>query len=124
MSFKILIVDDEKDLRDLLRLFLSKEGYEADVAANGNEAFVKVQNWHPQLVITDIRMPHGDGFELLRNISKLQPPQVPVLVMSGYVGSDESQLRQNSNFVGLMKKPVSWQELINTVKTIEAQHQS
>lgn len=124
MSYKILVVDDEKDLRELIRLFLNKEGYEAEVAGSGREAFVKVQSWHPNLVISDIRMPNGDGYSLIEDISNVRPGDLPVLIMSGHISTEVDLLRKNPNFVGLMTKPVSWRDLIETVRDIEENSRS
>ena len=120
MAYKILIVDDEQDLRDLLTTFLNREGFETEVAANGKEAFDKIQVLHPDLVISDIRMPVWDGFELLRNVTQLGGPRTPMLFISGFVAGDATELKDSPNFAGFIAKPVLRQTLIDVVKAILA----
>lgn len=119
MSYKVLVVDDEKDLRDLLVLLLKKAGYETEVACSGTEAFQKIQAARPDLVISDIRMPDGTGLDLIQKVSQMPPPRLPVLFISGYAEKNEAELKQNPNFAGLMTKPVTWQKLIQAVKCIQ-----
>jgi len=119
MAFKVLVVDDEKDLRDLISYFLKRASYDVEVAENGLEAFKIVQSWHPQLVISDVRMPVSDGFELIENITAMATPFIPVLFISGYGGGDEAKLKQNPHCVGFVSKPVKKTDLINYVKKIE-----
>lgn len=124
MTYKILIVDDEMDLRDLLTTFLTREGFETEVAANGKEAFDKIQQLHPHLVISDIRMPVWDGFELLRNVTKLGVPRTPMLFISGFAPGDSTVLKDSPNFAGFMAKPVRRQTLIDAVKAILAKSEA
>jgi CheY-like chemotaxis protein len=119
MGFKVLVVDDEKDLRDLLVLLLKSAGYETESASNGTEAFQKIQNSHPNFVISDIRMPQGNGFDLMRNVQTLAPPQVPILFITGYSDGNLAELKEAPNFAGLMTKPVTGQNLIRTVRSIQ-----
>ncbi|MCB0390645.1 MAG: response regulator [Bdellovibrionales bacterium] len=83
MKKKILIVDDEEDLRELFSQVIKMAGHEAIVASGGKEAFELFQKNKIDAVLTDIRMPKGDGVELLVNI-KDKFPETPVFIMSGY----------------------------------------
>lgn len=90
MGYKILIADDEPEIRDLLRLYLEKDGYEVIEAANGAEALAILQNSASQegkaaaegidLVILDIMMPGIDGYRVLRNIRENN--NIPVIILS------------------------------------------
>ena len=68
MDKKILLVDDEEDIRDVLDISLSDLGYKVFTAKNGEEAFQIFKNVNPPIVLTDIRMPIMDGIELLQKI--------------------------------------------------------
>ena len=70
---KILVVDDDQIILESLREFLSLEGYQADGAESMKEAVSKLQNEIYNLVITDVHLPDGDGFELLEMIKKNRP---------------------------------------------------
>lgn len=123
MGYKVLVVDDEKDLRELFVLLLKKAGYETDVASSGNEAFHRIQESRPNLVISDIRMPEGNGLDLMKKVAQMSPPLLPILFISGYADKSETELRQFPNFAGLLTKPVAWQSLIQAVKSLqETQH--
>ncbi len=119
MPYKILVVDDEADIREILEHILLRSGYEIDTAADGQIAFEKIQIQKPDLVITDIRMPHCNGYELLKKISTLTPPRIPVLFVSGYTDGHENYTNNDPNFVGVLSKPVSTKDLLATVKNIQ-----
>ena len=121
MSFKILVVDDEKDIRLLFALFLKKEGYDVDFAEDGREALTKIKASRPDLVISDIRMPVSDGYDLLRNTTKLTPPKIPILFISGYAEGQENTLTDNPNFAGYMTKPIRRQKFLDAVNKIKSE---
>ena len=79
---RILIVDDEPDIRTLLARYLVGQGYECLTAANVNEAFQQVQSIPLDLIITDISMPGKDGIELLREV-KRRDDSLPVMMVTG-----------------------------------------
>lgn len=119
MAFKVLVVDDEKDLRDLLSYFLTRASYDVKTAENGREAIEVIQSWQPNLVISDVRMPISDGFELMENISAIATPFIPVLFISGYGGGDEAKLKLNPHCVGFISKPVKKNDLLDYIRRIE-----
>ncbi len=84
---KLLIVDDDLSLREFLTLFLRKEGYEVEVAANGQKALELLQNTSFDLVLTDLRMPRMGGLDLLDAI-KSQQISTQVIVMTAYSSTD------------------------------------
>lgn len=80
MGYKILIADDEAEIRDLLQLYLEKDGYEVLEAADGMETLEKMKKEKPDLLILDIMMPGLDGYRVLRNIREYS--NVPVIMLS------------------------------------------
>lgn len=80
MAYKILVVDDEAEIRDVLRLYLEKDGYEVVEAADGMEALEVCKRAKPDLVILDIMMPGIDGYRVLRNVR--QNSNIPVIMLS------------------------------------------
>ncbi|MFQ6079435.1 MAG: response regulator [Thermodesulfobacteriota bacterium] len=80
---KILVVDDEENIRILYQEELEEEGYTVEVAAHGQEALEKVNIFRPDLVTLDIRMPGMDGVETLRKIREVQR-NLPVILCSAY----------------------------------------
>lgn len=84
----ILVVDDEKSMRDFLQIMLEKEGYEVGVAENGEAAMRLIRNESFDLVLTDIKMPKSGGMNLLDEIRKFSS-QTPVVLITAY-GTTES----------------------------------
>jgi len=78
---KILIVEDERPLSDLLASKLKKEGYEVDNAFDGQEGYEKITNWKPDLILLDIIMPKMDGYEVMEKINE-NKEKTPVIVIS------------------------------------------
>lgn len=82
MNHRILLVDDEPSIRVVLSAVLEDAGYTVDSAENGFDALRKIQNALPDLVITDLRMPNMNGFELLAVVRE-RFPKLPTVVISG-----------------------------------------
>lgn len=80
MGYKILIADDEAEIRDVLHLYLEKDGYDVIEAEDGVEAMEKLRKENPDLVILDIMMPGLDGYRVLRNIRENN--NIPVIMLS------------------------------------------
>ncbi len=80
---KVLIVDDERPILEMLDLSLSSEGYEVLTAESGEKALEIFEKQHPKLVLTDIKMPGIDGIEVLQRIKKIDD-QVEVIVITGH----------------------------------------
>jgi DNA-binding response OmpR family regulator len=80
MKYRILVADDEAEIRDFLRLYLEKDGYEVLEASDGMEALEKVKKESPDLLILDIMMPGLDGYRVLRNIR--ESSNIPVIMLS------------------------------------------
>ncbi|MEE9543295.1 MAG: sigma-54 dependent transcriptional regulator [Thermodesulfobacteriota bacterium] len=83
MSFKILVVDDEAQMRKALEAVLERKGYEVVVAENGAEALLKIKAGAFDAMITDIKMPGMSGIELLRSVRAVNP-SLPILMMTAY----------------------------------------
>jgi CheY-like chemotaxis protein len=80
---RILVVDDEEAIRMLYREELSEAGYQVDLAANGAEALRMVEQWRPDLMTIDIRMPGMDGIDLLAKV-RAKHRDLPIIICSAY----------------------------------------
>lgn len=85
---KILVVDDEKSMREILEIFLKSEGYNISVASNGEVALEIMKDDFFDLIISDMKMPKVGGMELLRNVKKISPDTVVVIITA--FGTTES----------------------------------
>jgi two-component system, OmpR family, alkaline phosphatase synthesis response regulator PhoP len=119
MSKTVLIVDDEKDIRDLLAYNLSKEGFAVLTAADGNEALT-LMGQHPiSLVILDIMMPGLDGFEVCRRIRENQRwKALPVIFLTARSAEVDQIVGLELGADDYIQKPVSPRVLVARVKSI------
>jgi CheY-like chemotaxis protein len=101
-SMRVLVVDDEEDVRVLLCRCLAARGYAVESAKNGREALQKVEANRPDLVLLDLKMPIVDGWEVLRQFRDLPNPP-PVLVVSGYL--DHAALVEEGVAAECLSKP-------------------
>ena len=118
----ILVVDDEENAREGLSKILSKEGYSVDMASNGKEAIETLRRQSFDLVITDMKMPLMDGFEVLREIKKMNE-NIGVIMITAY-GEVESYLEaMNMGAFEYINKPVRVNELKRVIsKVLEERH--
>ncbi|MCK5080642.1 MAG: response regulator [Candidatus Moranbacteria bacterium] len=112
---RILVVDDEKAIRDILSMFLPKEGYDFKLAVNGEDALLAIGEsaGNFDLIISDIDMPRMNGIEMAQNITR----KIPIIFMSGRPSSLERvRLTNLPNFAGAVGKPFSLEDLSNMIK--------
>jgi YesN/AraC family two-component response regulator len=88
----IMIVDDDAHIQLALRQIVESAGHSAIEAGNGQEAIEMFEEYRPDLVITDIFMPHTDGIETIRAIRSIQPDAKIIAISGGYVGSSWNYL--------------------------------
>ena len=113
MPKSILVVDDDQSLRELLRLHLSAAGYAVSTASDGIEAGYAVLKSLPDLIITDVNMPHMDGYQFVEALKadKSLPP-IPVIFLTSL---DEFDRGQQLGAVGYITKPVRADKLLAVV---------
>lgn len=107
---RILIVDDEKSMRELLLIMLKKEGYDATAAENGETALQAIQSEIYDLVITDIRMPSMNGIELLKSVKELSPETV-VIVITAYASTETAVDAMKFGAYDYITKPFKNEEI-------------
>ncbi|HEY3786636.1 MAG TPA: sigma-54 dependent transcriptional regulator [Steroidobacteraceae bacterium] len=112
----ILVVDDEADIRGLLKEILSEEGYEVDVAANAAQARASRARQTPDLVLLDIWMPDVDGISLLREWSVSATDGCPVVMMSGHGTVETAVEATRLGAFDFVEKPLSLAKLLRTVE--------
>lgn len=113
----ILIIDDEIDLQELIKLTLRSRGYHVEVACNGIEGLEKLKTVNPSLIILDMNMPKMGGLEFYKTICyNDNKPRTPVLVLTARANME--QLFKELNIDGFMAKPFEIDELLKEVETI------
>jgi DNA-binding NtrC family response regulator len=112
---RILVVDDERDICDLLYRILEKEGYGPIVAHDGQAALEMIRLGMPEIVITDVRMPGMDGMELLRRSRELNP-DLPIILITAWGGIDAAVEAMKNGAYDYLAKPLQVNELLSKVK--------
>ncbi|WNG39567.1 response regulator [Archangium violaceum] len=114
MPEQILVVDDERDMRLLLRYQLEQEGYAVTEASDGKAALKLLRECSPGLVITDVRMPFMGGLELLREVKQLLPA-TEVIVATGYAEIETAIECMRAGAFDLIRKPFDIHEMYSCV---------
>ncbi|HLM55274.1 MAG TPA: sigma-54 dependent transcriptional regulator [Pyrinomonadaceae bacterium] len=111
----ILLVEDKESLRRVLRLTLESAGYTVAEAEDARAASQEIARQPFRLVLTDLRMPHGSGLDVLR-ASKSADPEVPVVLMTGYGSIDEAVQAMKDGAHDFLQKPVDSNHLLLLVE--------
>ena len=112
----ILIVDDEKSMRDFLKILLTKEGYEVIVAGDGNQAMTALGKNRVDLVISDIRMPGMGGLELLAKV-KDEADDIPVIMITAFASPNDAVQAMKSGAYDYISKPFNVDEIKSVIYT-------
>ena len=116
---KILVIDDEDQLRDLLQKLLTRDGHEICIAHDGKEGIANFHQFNPDLVITDIIMPNIDGIEVITELHQSNS-NLPIIVISGGRRSMAAGFNLDSvemlGVRGILQKPFTYQQLQEVVK--------
>jgi DNA-binding response OmpR family regulator len=107
---RIMIIEDNEEMRSLLKDFLEEEGFKIDSVSNGVDALGRLSRGYFDLVVTDIRMPGLSGLDILPKIRRLNPG-APIIVMTAY-GSDDLQRRSLERGATIyLEKPIHLSQL-------------
>jgi len=120
-SRRILVVDDEPDIRELIRDILEDEGYVVEVASSAAEAEQRKRDFRPQLVLLDIWMPEVDGVTLLKQWSEAGELDAPVVMMSGHGTVETAVEATRYGARDFVEKPLSTAKLLRTVQAALAE---
>ncbi|MET1248198.1 response regulator transcription factor [Sporolactobacillus sp. STCC-11] len=115
-KLQVLMVDDDWKLRNLLRIYLSKEGFNTVEAADGGEALLKIKNQVFDLVILDVMMPNVDGWQVCRSIRKMY--SVPILMLTALGETSEKVQGLGLGADDYLTKPFDPEELVARVHAL------
>jgi CheY-like chemotaxis protein len=114
---KVLVVDDERQIRDLLKEFLSNEAYEVILASNGKEAIELTEKEHPDVILLDLKMPGINGIEVCQRLKEEPKTQfIPIIVITGYVDNKIHSIEAGAD--DFVHKPINLTELGFRVRSI------
>lgn len=114
MSNKVLIVEDEKNIADIIKYNLEKEGYTVDTANDGQEGIDKVETFKPNLLLLDIMMPVKDGFQVLKEVRI--DHKFPIIMLTAKEEEVDKVLGLELGADDYVVKPFSMRELVARVK--------
>ena len=118
-DIKILLVDDEQDILEIVGYNLSQEGYQIVTASNGKEAIAKAKKEHPQLIIMDVMMPEMDGMEACENIRKIPELQDTIITFLTARSEDYSQVAGfDAGADDYITKPIKPKVLVSKVQAL------
>lgn len=112
----ILVVDDEKNIVQLLRLYLSREGYQVETAYDGQGALEKARTTRPALVLLDLMLPDLDGFEVCRQLRKVS--DVPIIMLTARGEDVDKVVGLEIGADDYVTKPFNPRELVARVKAV------
>jgi len=112
----VLIADDDAKIRDLLTLYINKEGFKVETAADGAETITKVHQVNPSLIILDLMMPVLDGLEACRQIRKFS--RVPIIMLTALSDDEERIIGLDTGADDYVAKPFNPREVVARVKAV------
>jgi DNA-binding response OmpR family regulator len=106
----ILIVEDDEEMRSLLKEFLEEEGFETECASNGSDALREIVKKPFDLIVTDIEMPGLTGLDILPEMKKLRP-EVSIIVMTSFANEEVHRRSLEKGASGYLEKPIHIKKL-------------
>lgn len=116
MQYKILIVDDDENICELLRLYLQKDGFEVIVANDGRQAVDFANKYSPDLILLDIMLPQLDGWQVCREIRKTS--EVPIIMLTAKSETFDKILGLELGADDYVSKPFDTKEVIARIKAV------
>ena len=113
---KILIIEDEASIAEIIKFNLEKEGFEADIALNGETGIEKGLAGQPDLILLDLMLPDVDGYEVCRRIRKQS--MVPIIIVSAKEDESDKVIALESGADGYVTKPFGIRELIARIRAM------
>ena len=119
MSYKILLVDDDKEIVETLKLRLIREDYEVVTAYDGEEALAKVKQDNPDVILLDLLMPKLNGFEVLKEIrEKFNDKWRPVIIISAQTELETVHKSYSLEADHYLTKPCSMEHVLRGIRTM------
>ncbi len=116
MAISVLVVEDDKNIRDLLQMYLEKEGYAVTAAQDGGEALTKFRAIHPDLVLLDVMMPVMDGWAVCKTIRA--ESQTPVIMLTAKSETNDKIVGLKSGADDYITKPFEMREVLARIEAV------
>ena len=118
-SYKVLVIDDEPEITDIVKTFLTNAGYDVMTENSSNKSIEKAKSYRPDIILLDIMMPFIDGYEVCTKIKK-DPllATIPVLFLTGKDANEDAGQSFRSGADLFIKKPFSCERLLEMVRMV------
>ena len=116
MATRVLVVEDEPTVSEVVERYLRREGYEVAVASDGLEGLRLAQKWAPELVVLDLMLPQVDGLEVCRQLRR--ESQVPIIILTARGEETDRVVGLEMGADDYMVKPFSLRELVARIKSV------
>ncbi len=117
MATKVLIAEDEEDVRDVMEMFLDSQGYEVETAYDGLDALDRIRTWGPDVVLMDIMMPVMDGIEVCRQVKADEATKnIPIIMVSAAAKREKEAEAREAGANGYILKPYEPAELTEIIE--------
>jgi CheY-like chemotaxis protein len=117
----VLVVDDEDDTLELVRVILQSSGAQIKTATSAAEALTLLREFQPDILVSDISMPEMDGYQLIEKIRQLPSQKggnIPAIALTAYAGEANQQQALQAGFQGHLAKPLDPEALVNEIKNL------
>jgi CheY-like chemotaxis protein len=116
---KVLVIDDEPEITDIIKAFLANAGYIVEIENSPMGGLEKIKSFKPDVILLDIMMPVMDGYEVCSRLKKdPQSAHIPVLFLTGKDAKDDAGMSFRAGGDLFIKKPFSCERLLNMVKMV------
>jgi CheY-like chemotaxis protein len=115
---RVLVVEDDVDTIEMMRVALRRVGYNVDIAADGYEALTLARRWRPQAIVLDLRLPGMDGYEALTHLKRsLNTQDIPIIVVSAHVADWEAESKRlkSMGVMSFIPKPFTVNQLVTQI---------
>jgi len=114
---KIMVVDDEQDIREMINLMMQKEGFETEMAENGEDFLEKVETFDPDIVTLDVMMPGLTTKDVLDKLNnKKTNPKIIMLTVIRFSDDEKAKIFELGNVVEYITKPFEFDVLVDSIK--------
>jgi PAS domain S-box-containing protein len=120
LGIRLLIVEDEPDARELLKVMLEQCGAEIKAAESVKEAFQEMEEWKPDVMISDIEMPVEDGYSLIQKVrsAETRPQRLPAIALTAHARAEDRMRALRAGYDAHVAKPVEANELVAVIESL------
>jgi CheY-like chemotaxis protein len=120
-SLRVLLVDDQDDILDMMHLLLKRQPYAVATANSGSKAIAVAVDFAPHVVVSDIGMPEMDGYEMMANLRRMDElSPFKAIALTGYDDAAEHDRARNAGFDAHLTKPVDFEHLFDVINQLSS----